>query len=137
MATDDLIVTFTIQPIQSIQISPRTVNFALLYGGHGRGLYEPRTININYNITATGAPQRITARLNERMPDNTVLSILADPPRNATRAGWVDLTMSEQTIVSNVRDVHQSHLLMYLRMTADVGAPIGTHTRRITFTLQD
>lgn len=134
----DLNVIFSVPEINAISIIEPSIIFDLNYGGASGFIYEPRTVNARYNISCTGTNKKILASLNQSMPNHMTLELRADAPANAISMGPVPLTASPQVIVSNISHVHQSHLLLFFRLRAELGAPVGPNqTRVVTFTISD
>ncbi len=131
-------VQFNIPDIHQITLGDANISLNLSYSGNTNQIYEPRTVNSTYSIVSTGLNKQLVAQLNQDMPNNTSLEVRAEAPQNAISLGYVALSAIPTTLVTNISNVNQQNLLLYFKLTANLGAPVSVNSNRvITFTIMD
>lgn len=129
---------FNIPDIQQITLGDAQLTLNLNYSGNSNSIYEPRIVNTTYSIVSTGSNKQLMCQINQDMPTHTTLEVRADAPNGAISLGYLPLSATPQTIITNISNVNQQNLLMYFRLKAELGAPVSVNENRvITFTIMD
>jgi hypothetical protein len=129
-------VTFSVAPISEIAFSgdpSPMINYQAIAGNDPTSAFEDSTF---YAVTTNGVSEKVVACLNSPMPTGTMLCIMVGAPNGAVSAGTVDLTTSNQNVVTGITQVAQSSLpVSYTFESSTSAGIIPITTRIVTFTL--
>ena len=98
---------------------------------------EPVTDTIHYNITSNVKPLKLTAKLSSGLPGGVSLMARATPPSGANSSGVVNLTTSNQSLVTNIPVVYEEMIPLDVTLSTQTTTRIERVTRDIVLTLQD
>ncbi len=137
-ASDDQIVTFTVEAINELVVSGApSMTISTATAGN-----QPDADNstgvATYAITTNETGQRIRASINSAMPTGLTLKItLAAPAASGSSAGAVTLSTSPADVVTAISNVAESGLAITYSLEATVFAavPETPHERTVTLTI--
>jgi len=113
----------------SVSISPGTVPLA------GAPVEPGTDSSSTYSLSTNGTNMKITASLDQNMPEGSTLSATLEPPKSGSSPGAVALSITPATIVSGItRTFDRSRKITYM-LTIGPGIKTSTFTRTITFTI--
>jgi hypothetical protein len=103
----------------------------------GAQLTPVSTSNATYSVTTSFANQKIVGHIQPALPPNVALTITLGAPTLATSSGPVQLTSSDQTLVSGILvPATYNALAIHYTLSATVAAGvIGTTTYQVVFTV--
>lgn len=129
-------VTFSIDPISEISVSGDPGPLTTTTATAGNDPTNATDSSTFYAVTTNGSSEKVTASIDSPMPSGTMLCIMATAPTGATSVGSVDLSTSNQNIVTGITQVAQSNLQIAYTFEATAAAGVFSSTSRIvTFTL--
>lgn len=129
-------VTFSIDPITEISISGDPAPLTTTTATAGNDPIDVTDTSTSYAVTTNGSSEKVTVSIDSPMPTGTMLCIMATAPVGATSVGSVDLSTSNQNLVTGITQVAQANLQVSYTFEATAAAGVLSSTSRIvTFTL--
>lgn len=129
-------VTFSIDPIAEISVSGDPAPLTTTSATAGSNPSDAMETSTFYAVTTNGSSEKVTVAIDSPMPTGTMLCINATPPTGATSMGDVDLSTSNQNLITGISKVAQANLQITYLFESTVAAGILPSTSRIvTFTL--
>lgn len=86
-------------------------------------------------VTTNEENQKVTASLDQPLPDGISLQVTLQPPAGATASGEVVLGTAASDVVTGMNRLAASALSITYRLTATATATTTTTTRTVTFTI--
>jgi hypothetical protein len=122
---------------QSLTVSgsPPTLRIQTATAGLAPNSVTNATTTYTISIPS-GAPRKITARLNSAMPAGVTLTATLAAPAGATSSGPVALDATARTVVNNIPNTGATTRSITYRLSATAAAGVITvRSRTVTFTV--
>lgn len=128
-------VHFQVNAVNQIAVtgdpSPLVINTATA----GSGLTSATSAGTSYAITTNQANQKITASINQGMPEGVTLEVALGAPAGATTTGSVPLGTAGADVVTGITTAASSSLPITYRLSATPQVQLGPTVRTVTFTI--
>ena len=128
-------VHFRVNAINQIAVSGNPGPLAITTATAGSGLTSATSTGSTYSITTNEANQKITASLNQAMPDGVTLEIALGAPTGAASVGSVPLGTASADVVTGISATASSALPITYRLHAMTQVQTGPTSRTVTFTI--
>ena len=96
---------------------------------------DPIESTSSYNISSNGTDKKITAQLDEDMPEGLTLQSNMSAPRGAQSTGYQTLSSNAVDLCSGVTKVMGSGLQILHKATATLVVAPQTYSRTVTYTI--
>ena len=128
------VVHFQVNAVNQIAVSG-SPSLAITTATAGSGLTSATATGSSYAITTNESNQKITASINQAMPDGVSLEVALDPPAGATSAGSVSLGTAGTDVVTGISASASSALPITYRLHATAQVQLAPTARTVTFTI--
>jgi len=136
--TDTVVVTYEVTAVTQINLNG-AASVTIVAGTPGSGLPSVTdSSGVTYDITnnAGAESMRLTGKIDIAMPANTTLSVSVTAPSGAVSAGFVDLTATDQDLVTGIDNVDEAAVAISFRLAATVAAGVlSSATKTFTMTI--
>ena len=89
----------------------------------------------SYAVTTNEQNQKITASIDQSLPDGVTLEVALQPPAGASSAGSVPLGTAASDVVTGITAQAATALPIMYRLSAGPQAQVAPATRTVTFTI--
>jgi hypothetical protein len=96
---------------------------------------DPATASATYALTTNGKNQKISAELDQSMPNGLSLFATMAAPSKAKSAGKIELSNKPSDLVSSITSVNESGLELTYEAVATVNATPDNVVRTVTYTV--
>lgn len=127
-------VHFQVNAVNQLAVSGNPT-LAITSATPGTGLTTATASGATYAITTNETNQKITASLNQPMPDGVALEVTLAAPAGAISAGSVSLGTASADVVTGISATAASALPILYRLNASPQVQIGPTARTVTFTI--
>lgn len=132
LASGETTANMTIADINTLRFD-NSVSLNILTGAAGSALTTVTASSL-YDIISNASGSKLTAVIDEDMPEGSSLSVTLAAPSGATSAGKQTLTSSAVDVVTEISNVSQTGLSMTYTFGADVNTPKSLE-RTVTYVL--
>lgn len=127
-------VHFQVNAVNQLAVSGAP-SLAITTAPAGSGLTSATASGSTYAITTNESNQKITASLNQAMPDGVTLEVMLTAPSGANSAGSVQLGTAGADLVTGISATAASALPILYRLNASAQVQLGPSSRTVTFTI--
>ena len=96
---------------------------------------DAATASASYAVTTNGKNQKISAKLDQKMPEGLTLFATMAAPSKATSNGKVELSDKSADLVTKISNTNQSGLALSYEAVATVDATPDNVARTVTYTI--
>jgi hypothetical protein len=111
-----------------------TINMSITTATAGQAP-DAVTTNATYALTTNGTDKKISAELDQALPEGLSIFATMSAPSNATSIGKVQLSNNAADLVSGVTQVNESGLQLTYEAVATVNATTENVARTVTYTI--
>lgn len=134
----DATVTYEVQSVTLLNLSG-SASVTINSGTAGGGLTDATdSSGVTYAITnnAGSNSKKLTGKINTAMTSPTTLSVNVTAPSGASSTGYVELTASDQDLVTGIDDVDASGIAIAFKLHTTVAAGVvASATKTFTMTV--
>lgn len=131
-------VTYEVQAITEFSVSGNPSALVVNSATAGSQPDVATDASTSYNITTNESNKKITGSIDTAMPANTTLSVSVTAPTGGASAGSVDLTTTDQDLVTAISTVAESGLSISYSFSATVDAgTVASASKTVTLTVTD
>jgi hypothetical protein len=128
-------VQFQVNAVNQIAVSGSPAPLAITTATAGSGLTSATTSGTSYAVTTNESNQKISASINEALPEGVTLEVSLAAPAGALSAGSIALGTAAADVVTGISTTASSALPITYRLSADTQVQLGPTTRTVTFTI--
>ena len=96
---------------------------------------DAATASASYAVSTNGKNQKISAKLDQKMPEGLSLFATMEAPSKASSNGKVELSDKSSDLVTKISNTNQSGLALSYQAVATVDATPDNVSRTVTYTI--
>ena len=96
---------------------------------------DAATASASYAVSTNGKNQKISAKLDQKMPEGLSLFATMEAPSKASSNGKVELSDKSSDLVTKISNTNQSGLALSYQAVATVNATPDNVSRTVTYTI--
>lgn len=131
-------VTYEVQAVNEISVSGNPAALIVNSATAGSEPDAATDATTTYSITINESNKKVTGSIDTAMPANTTLSVNLTAPTGGTSTGSVDLTTTDQDLVTGISSLAESGLsISYTFSATSAAGTISSASKTVTFTVAD
>lgn len=129
------VVRFEVTAINQIGVSGSAAPLAISTATAGSSLTSVTSSGSSLAVTTNETNKKITAALDQPLPDGVTLEVTLAAPSGASSASFVSLSTSGSDLVTGISATNAASLPLTYRLSATPRANVGVQTRTVTYTI--